>query len=102
MVWGKRRLGNTEYFPAMDLLEELQMANAARVLIMVSVETSNPRIEDYYVGVPNKALLALFDGFAEAEKADLPKQVSSVQVLSAVDAAELDLPFELPLVADRL
>jgi len=27
MVWGKRRMAGIEYFPAMDLVEKLQMAN---------------------------------------------------------------------------
>ena len=33
---------------------------------------------DYYVGLPNKALLAHFDGFQEVSEAHLPKEVSKI------------------------
>jgi hypothetical protein len=86
-------MGGIEYFPAMDLLEKLQMANAShyREFIMVSVKTSKFGTNDYYVGVPNRALLALFDGFDMVGEAELPKQITT---LHAGEVAEIESRFE--------
>jgi hypothetical protein len=82
MEWGKRRLAGIDYTPAMDLIEKLMMANAAlyREFIMVSVKTSKFGTSDYYVGVPNKAFLVLFDGFDPVEEAALPKTIDTLHV----------------------
>jgi hypothetical protein len=93
MIWEKRRMAGIEYVPAMDLLEKLQMANAAlyREFMMVSVETSRFGTGDYYVGVPDKALLALFDGFDIVPEAELPKQITTLHV---ADVAEFESRFK--------
>jgi hypothetical protein len=77
----------------MDLLEKLQMVNAAlyREFMMVSVKTSKFGTEDYYVGVPNKALLALFDGFDPVEEAELPKPIDTLHV---ADVTEFESRFQ--------
>lgn len=92
MVWGKRRLVGIEYFQIMDLLEQLQMTNVAvyRKFMMLSVKTSKFGIEDYYVGAPNKALLALFDGFAPVEEAELPREIDTLHV---ADVCEFESRF---------
>lgn len=65
MVWAKHRFAYADYSPYFDRLEKLLMANATlyRQFIMVSTETDNAGVSDYYVGVPHKAFLAGFDGF---------------------------------------
>jgi hypothetical protein len=82
MVWGKRRLAGVEYVPAMDLLEGLMKANAShyREYMMVSVKTPKFGTDDYFVGVPDKALLSLFEGFDPVEEAELPKVIDTLHV----------------------
>jgi hypothetical protein len=82
MVWGKRRLAGIDYIPAMDLIEKLMMANAAldREFIMVSVKTARFGTSDHYLGVPNKAIFALFDGFDSIDEAALPKTIDTLHV----------------------
>jgi hypothetical protein len=69
------------------------MANAAlyREFMMVSVKTSKPSIEDYYLGVPNPVILALFEGFDTVQEAELPKQITTLHV---ADVAEFKTRFE--------
>jgi hypothetical protein len=85
MVWGKRRFSGIEYVPSFDLLEKLLMANAAlhREFIMVSTKTSKPLVDDFFLGVPNKTFLALFDGFEEIEESDLPKRIDTLHIADA-------------------
>ncbi|HEX8165247.1 MAG TPA: hypothetical protein VF601_05600 [Beijerinckiaceae bacterium] len=56
------------------------MANARLYpqFIMVSVETEPAGESEYYVGVPSKALLSVFDGFEEVSEAELPKEIDTV------------------------
>jgi hypothetical protein len=42
-------------------------------------------LSDYYVGVPSKELMALFDGFEPVGEGELPKVVDSL-VLADMDA----------------
>ena len=93
MVWGKRRMAGIEYFPAMDLLEKLMMANPAlyREFIMFSVKTSKSRTDDYYVGLPSRPLLALFEGFDTIEEADLPTVIDTLHV---ADVAAFEARFK--------
>ena len=93
MVWGKRRLAGIEYIPAMDLLETLMMATPAlyREFMMVSTKTSKFGTDDYYVGVPNKTFLALFDSFDAVEEADLPKVID---ILHIADVASFESRFK--------
>ena len=68
MVWGKRRFAFADYKPYFDRLEKLLMANAQRYAQFIMVSTKvDARESDYYVGVPDNALLALFDGFEPVE-----------------------------------
>jgi hypothetical protein len=83
MMWVKRRFQFAEYAPYMDLLEKLLMANPTlyQEFIMVSVKTEDKSGEsEYYVGVPNKALLARFDGFTPVEESELPKEIDTVLI----------------------
>jgi len=75
-------MAGIEYIPAMDLLEKLMMANASlyREYMMVSVKTSKTGTDDYFVSVPDKALLTLFDGFEPVEDAKLPKVIDTLHV----------------------
>jgi hypothetical protein len=93
MVWGKRRLAGIDYVPAMDLVEKLMMANAAlyREFIMVSVKTSKFGTDDYYIGVPNKMFLVLFDGFDAVDEAALPKQIDTLHI---ADVAAFESRFQ--------
>jgi len=85
MVWGKRRLAGLDYMPAMDLLGSLLMANPALYLefMMVSTKTSKPLVSDYYIGVPSKAHLALFEGFDSVGEIDVPNVIDSLQIADA-------------------
>jgi hypothetical protein len=79
MVWAKRRFDGIEYVPYMDRLEKLLMTNAARYaeFVMVSVKTDRPLVDDYYVGLPDKMFLALFDGFEPVPEDALPKIIDT-------------------------
>ncbi|HEY3029183.1 MAG TPA: hypothetical protein VGJ68_03260, partial [Bradyrhizobium sp.] len=64
MIWGKRQFQWAEYAPYQDRLEKLQMANATRYreFMMFAIE-EKVGLQDIYVGVPTKELMAVFDGF---------------------------------------
>jgi hypothetical protein len=95
MVWAKRRFQFAEYGPYMDRLGELQMADAARLTQYIMVSTKlNAREADYYVGIPDKAFLALFDGFEAVEDATLPKIINGIQ-LADLSADEYNSRFTL-------
>ena len=76
MVWGKRRFAFADFAPYQDRLEKLLLANAQRYAQFIMVSTKvDARESDYYVGVPDKVLLALFDGFEPVEESALPKLI---------------------------
>ena len=79
MVWAKRRFDGIEYVPYMDRLQKLMMTNAARYaeFIMVSVKTNKAIVDDYFVGVPDKMFLPLFDGFEPVPEDSLPKIIDT-------------------------
>jgi hypothetical protein len=85
MFWAKRRFAYAEFAPYQDMMEKLLMANATlyREFIMVSVKAGDPGENDYYVGLPNKSLLAPFDGFQEVSEAQLPKEIDTLLVADA-------------------
>jgi hypothetical protein len=60
-------------------MEKLLMANPMQYqeFLMVSVDAGAPGESDYYIGLPNKTLLAAFDGFQEVTEAQLPKEIDS-------------------------
>jgi hypothetical protein len=85
MTWGKQSF-SVEYIAAMDLLEpardllrKLVGANPTlhREFIMASVEISKNE-QDFYIGVPNKTFLALFDGFDPVDQSDVPGTFDSL------------------------
>jgi hypothetical protein len=44
---------------------------------MVSTNTDDALVSDYYIGVPNEAFLIGFDGFERVAEADLPKVIDT-------------------------
>ena len=87
MVWLKRRFAGVDYVPYMDRLKDLLFANATLYaeFIMVSTNTANPDVSDYYVGLPYEAFSQAFDGFDRIEEHDLPK---TIDVLLIADAGK--------------
>jgi hypothetical protein len=84
MVWGKRRFQFAEYTPYFDRLEKLLMANPQRYAQFIMVSTKvNARESEYYVGVPDKPLPALFDGFEPVEESALPKVINVLHIADA-------------------
>lgn len=82
MIWGKRRFMYADYSPYFDLLEKLLLANGQlyREFIMVSVDTEKAGEGEIYVGVPNKAFMAAFDGFEPVEESALPKVIDTLHI----------------------
>lgn len=68
VIWAKRRFEFAAYAPYQDRLEKLLMANAPlyRQFIMVSTNTDDPGVSDYYIGVPSDVFLTGFDGFEKS------------------------------------
>jgi hypothetical protein len=89
MIWAKRRFDGIEYVPFMDLMEKLLMANAARYaeFVMVSVKTDKPLVDDYYVGLPDKMFLPMFERFEPVGDDALPKIIDTC-LISGDQAAE--------------
>ena len=85
MVWAKRRFAYAEFAPYQDLLGKLLFTFPIQYpeFIMVSVKAEGPGESDYYVGVPNKALLAGFDGFQDVSEAQLPKEIDTLLIADA-------------------
>lgn len=79
MIWVKRRFAAADYAPYMKRLENLLMANPTlyREFLMVSTNTDDVLVSDYYVGAPNKSLLVGFDGFERIAESDLPKEIDT-------------------------
>lgn len=84
MYWGKRRFEFAKFQPYYDRLEKLVMANAQRYAQFMMVSTKvNAREDDYFIGVPDKPLLALFDGFEPVEESALPKLIDALHIADA-------------------
>jgi hypothetical protein len=85
MFWGKRQFEFAKYAPYQDRLQKLLMANPQRYreFIMVGVNTDKTGVSDYYIGVPEKAFLAAFDGFETIEEAKLPKEIDTFLLADA-------------------
>jgi hypothetical protein len=82
MVWGKRRFGFADYSPYFDRLEVLLMANPTiyQQFIMVSTNTDDVNVSDYYVGVPNPTLMVAFDGFEPVDETKMPKVIDTLHI----------------------
>jgi hypothetical protein len=93
MIWGKRRFQWAEYAPYQDRLGDLQLANATRhrEFMMFAIE-EKVGLQDIYVGVPTRGLMAVFDGFEPVSEAALPRVVTSL-LLADVNAFK-DAGFE--------
>jgi len=78
MIWAKRRFQGAEYAPYMDRLDKLLMADVARTphYVMVSVEAECGD-HDYYISVPDEALMRFFDGFTRVSESELPKEIDA-------------------------
>jgi len=86
MFWGKRQFKAADYGPYQDRLGDLQLANASRHREFMMVSTKvKANLSEYYVGVPAKELMVLFDGFEPVAEGDLPKVVDSL-VVADMDA----------------
>src|SRR4029077_14193904 len=87
MIWAKRRFKRAEYAPYQDRVGDLQMAAPTlyRQFIMVDVETGEPGVSDHYIGLPNQALLAAFDGFEVVGEDQLPKEIDGVSLADTSD-----------------
>lgn len=97
MIWGKRRFAWAEYAPYSDLLQSLMMAAPAlcQQFIMVSAQTENAGVSDYYVGVPNESFMAGFDGFERVAESDLPKEIDNVDLAADQGGEEFTSRFQL-------
>jgi hypothetical protein len=82
MIWAKRRFTWAAYGPYQDRLGQLMLANAKLYpqFIMVGVNLPDRSRGDYYVGLPNPAFLAFFDGFQMVSEGELPKQIDCILV----------------------
>jgi hypothetical protein len=103
MIWARRRFNWAEYATYQDRIGELQEATPALQLqqqfIMVDVETGEPGVSDHYIGLPNQAFLAAFDGFEIVSEAQLPKEIDGVSV--AIESEEFTSRFRLRSHDDR-
>ena len=82
MHWAKRQLAFAAYAPHQSKLQTLLMANARRhrEFMMVATDTREAGVGTYFVGVPEKDLLARFDGFTAIDEAELPKEIDTLLV----------------------
>jgi hypothetical protein len=85
MFWAKRKFAYADYARYQDLLAKLQLANAARYpeFIMVSTQTADPGVSEYYIGVPYRPLLSMFDGFEPVDEDALPKVIDVLHLADA-------------------
>jgi hypothetical protein len=91
-------LGKTPFricglFAYFDHLEKLMMAAPTqyRQFMMVSTDTDEPGVSDFYVGVPNEAFMAWFDGFERVEESQVPKVIDTLHI---GDANEIERRFQ--------
>lgn len=82
MIWAKRKFEGVDYKPYMDRIGQLQLNSGQRYreFLMVTVREPGKAAQDCYIGIPDKMLMALFDGFEPMAEADLPKVVDSLLV----------------------
>jgi hypothetical protein len=59
--------------------------------MMVSTNTDDPGVSDFYVGVPNGAFMAVFDGFERVEESQVPKVIDTLHI---GDANEIERRFQ--------
>lgn len=82
MIWGKRRFQDAEYAPYMEKLSQIMLADASRAAqyMMVSTEDEESGAEEYYISVPDEALMRLFDGFQRVPDSALPKEINVIHL----------------------
>jgi hypothetical protein len=87
MIWAKRRFKWVDYAAYQDSIGDLQMAapTLQQQFIMVDVETGEPGVSDHYIGLPNQAFLAVFDGFEVVSEDQLPKEIDGVTLADQSD-----------------
>jgi|SRR5665213_38195 len=85
MIWAKRRFEFAAYAPYQDRLDTLLKASPTLYpqFIMVSIRTDNPRVDEYYIGVPAQAYMMAFDGFEIISEDQLPKEIDALQIADA-------------------
>jgi hypothetical protein len=79
MIWVKRRLAAADSERYKERLNILSLANPTLYseFLMVSTKTDDVLVSDYYIGVPNEALLSGFDGFERVAESALPKEIDA-------------------------
>lgn len=82
MIWAKRRFAFADYSPYFDRLEKLLMATPTqyREFLMISTETDDPGVSDYYVGMPAEPYMAAFDGFERVQESEVPKEIDTLHI----------------------
>src|SRR5262245_3479110 len=82
MYWAKRGFASNDYEPYVQRLHQLLVEYPwlYREFIMVSCAASTPNRADYYVGLPNIAFLAVFDGFEIVPESALPKAIDTIHL----------------------
>jgi hypothetical protein len=82
MFWAKRHFAYAEFAPYQVIFEKLLMANPTQYqnFLMFSVQAGGPAKSDYYIGVPNKTFLSLFNGFQEVSEDEVPKEIDTFLV----------------------
>lgn len=82
MIWARRRFKWAEYAAYLDRIGEMQDANPMlqQQFIMVDLETDEPGVNDHYIGLPNPAYLAAFEGFEVVSEAELPKDIDGLSL----------------------
>ena len=82
MIWITRKFSYVDYGPYMDKLEKLMMVNAQNYsqFIMVSTDTSDVGVSNYFIGLPSAAFVEPFDGFSGIDERDLPKEVNTILI----------------------
>ena len=66
MLWAKKRCDGIEYIPY-------------REFMLVSVKVKG-LVEDFYLGLPDKSYLPLFDGFEAVDESSVPKVVDTLHI----------------------
>jgi hypothetical protein len=82
MIWIKKQFKAAEFAPAQDLLERFMMAMPSHYaeFLMVSTETTDPIISDFYIGLPAENLSSAFRGFERISESELPKEIDTFYV----------------------
>jgi len=85
VIWLKRRFAGVDYVPYMYRLKDILFANTPLYaeFIMVSTNTADPGISDYYVGLPHEALSQAFEAFERIAEYDFSKKIDVLLIADA-------------------